>query len=102
MSKSLTSLTLALVLTFAASANAEGDVYEEAIWDIHAAAPAVTGKTGEIAKLARQTPQRKNTQSRAEIEGDLRQRIEVLTGVGSYKDCEMAVVYITSARSIPC
>ena len=61
MSKSLTSLTLALALTFAASANADVDVYKEAIWDIHAAAPAVTGKTGEIAKLAQQTPQRKNT-----------------------------------------
>ena len=40
MSKLLTSLTLAAALTFAAPAyagpaNAESDVYPEAIWDIH-------------------------------------------------------------------
>ena len=54
MSKSLTSLTLALALTFAASAyadsaNAEGDVYEESIWDIHASADPDTGKSGKTA-----------------------------------------------------
>lgn len=54
MSKLLTSLTLAAALTFAAPAyadpaNAEADVYREAIFDIHAAASAVAGKTGETA-----------------------------------------------------
>lgn len=107
MSKSLNSLALALALTFAASAyagsaNAECDVYKESRWDIHAAAPAVTGGTSETAKLARQIPQRKNTQSRAGIEGDLRQRIEGLKGVGFYKDCETAVNYFPSAGAFPC
>ena len=53
MRKSFTplALTLPLALTFAATAHADtatsmGDVYQESIWDIHAAAQPSLGKTG--------------------------------------------------------
>lgn len=52
MPKLFTPLALTLALAFGGAAYADttkaaGDVYREAIWDIHAAADADTGKTGE-------------------------------------------------------
>lgn len=54
MSKHITPLALTLAVAFAAAAHADAakpqvDLYDEAVWDIHAAAPSPSGNAGTTA-----------------------------------------------------